>query len=238
MSNPYFQFKEFIIYQHLGGLKVCTDACLFGALIEIENTRTSVLDIGTGTGLLSLMLAQKYGQAQFTAVEIQQEAAQQAGENFQASPWKERIQLEVADITDFALKSTKKFDVVVSNPPFFQNSIRNTNEQKNIAVHGDTLSLKELAESVEKVSHTDSDFWVLLPPYESELLAQELKLLKWYCHKKIVINNFAHKEPFREVRLYRKDTNILLTSAIAIYKKPNQYTEEFIELLKPYYLYL
>ncbi len=237
MSNPYFQFKEFIIYQHLGGLKVCTDACLFGALIKIEDAKAKVLDIGTGTGLLSLMLAQKYD-AQFTAVEIQEEAAQQALENFKASTWGNRIQLEIGDIKSFSTTSDETFDVIVSNPPFFQNSIRNSNKEKNLAVHGDSLSLSELADSVEKVSHENTSFWCLLPPYESELLAKELLDLGWNCGQKIVVKNYSHKEPFREIRLYKKVMSDLNTTEITIYEKPNQYTEAFIELLKPYYLYL
>ncbi|NJL13777.1 MAG: methyltransferase [Microscillaceae bacterium] len=118
MANTFFQFKQFRVEQAGAALKVCTDACLFGAWLPAQSA-ISILDIGTGTGLLALMLAQRTP-ARLTAIEIDPQAAQQAQANFLQSPWTHRLQLIAGAAQDFARQTTEKFDWIVSNPPFFE----------------------------------------------------------------------------------------------------------------------
>lgn len=119
MSNSYFQFKQFIIHQDACAMKVCTDACLFGAWVanKVQKLKpNSVLDVGAGTGLLSLILAQKTD-AIIHAVEIDDEAAKQAEDNFKSSPWSNRIKIINQPVQN--IKITGKYDFILSNPPFF-----------------------------------------------------------------------------------------------------------------------
>src|SRR4051812_5902465 len=144
-------------------MKVCTDACLFGAWISEEvkskNSKVkSVLDIGTGTGLLSLMFAQKNLQSIIDAVEIDEAAAQQARENFEASPWKERLQIYSTSIKLFI--SEKKYDLIISNPPFFENDLKSDDSKRNLALHSSQLSLEELLDAITKHLKEDGLFAV------------------------------------------------------------------------------
>src|SRR5437868_5022622 len=144
MPNNYFQFKQFIIQQDNCAMKVCTDACLFGAYIanELQSIPVNtILDIGAGTGLLSLMLAQKTT-AVIDAVEIDNAAFEQAKENIAASPWKEKINTYHADISTF--KTGKRYEHIISNPPFFEDDLRSNDEKKNFAKHDSSLTLENL----------------------------------------------------------------------------------------------
>jgi tRNA1Val (adenine37-N6)-methyltransferase len=148
MPNPYFRFKQFTVYHDRTAMKVTTDACLFGAWSsEIINkglfAKDNALEIGAGTGLLSLMVAQK-NNITIDAVEIDASASQQAAENIVASPWKERISIHHSDILRF--DNHKKYDCIFSNPPFYENEIDSINDKKNLAHHGLGLKLDVLFE--------------------------------------------------------------------------------------------
>ena len=128
-------------------MKVTTDACVFGAWIteEIKSQKLkvkSVLDIGAGTGLLSLMLAQKNPEMKIDAIEIDKDAAEQAKVNSGSSPWKEQINIIQADVKEYSFE--KEFDLIISNPPFYEKEIRSATDSKNVAHHSDNLTLKEL----------------------------------------------------------------------------------------------
>ncbi len=132
VPQDYFEFKQFVIHQGDCAMKVTTEGCLFGALVEGANPKR-ILDIGAGTGLLSLMLAQKYPSAKIHAVELDQKAHIQAQANFAKSPWAENLQIHVGRIQDFHPR--EKFDLIVCNPPFFKNSLHSNDKSKNLAIH-------------------------------------------------------------------------------------------------------
>lgn len=133
MPNPYFSFKQFTVYHDRCAMKVGTDGVLLGAWADVVSAR-NILDIGTGTGLISLMMAQRCN-ARIRAVDIDADAVEQARGNVAASPWQDRIEVELQDICHFT--SETLFDVIVSNPPYFTDSLKCPGKQRNIARHTD-----------------------------------------------------------------------------------------------------
>jgi tRNA1Val (adenine37-N6)-methyltransferase len=252
VANTYFQFKQFIVHQEHTAMKVCTDACLFGAWVandpELKNAK-SIIDIGTGTGLLSLMLAQATEKnivtANITAVEIEPNAAAEAASNFKASEWQERIHLVNDSIQNFAQRNllTKEdpFDCVISNPPFFEGDLHSPDHEKNLASHSTALPWPELVQQVSQLLKQDSIYYVLIPAlraYTMQKLAAQngLQLVE-----EVVVFNAAKQKPFRVFQKFTKSTNAvseIKRSNFIIKDAENQYTADFKQLLAPYYLHL
>ena len=237
MANNYFQFKEFIVQQEACAMKVTTDACLFGgwtAKILSEQNPASVLDIGTGTGLLSLMLAQQ-SKATIQAVEIDHNAANQAKENFLASPWKDRLKVVYSAIQDF--KPTEQLDCIVTNPPFFENDLNSPDSKRNMALHSTKLDLETLVSCINSLLSAEGCFSILLPYHRTEsfvLLAQEFSLIK-----KVLVKQTAQHNYFRSMLLFSRKKNEKVITEEIIIKDDNQaYSAAFQQLLSQYYLYL
>ncbi|MBL7745377.1 MAG: methyltransferase [Chitinophagaceae bacterium] len=245
MANSYFRFKQFTIHQDRCAMKVTTDACLFGAWAaeKAGNQKPgtgSILDIGTGTGLLSLMLAQKIN-AYIDAVEIDKEAAEQAAENVIATPWKERINIITGDVMNENVLPAKKYDSIISNPPFYENELTSENNRKNIAHHNEGLLLHELLNVIKRKLDTNGRFYLLLPYKrltEAALLIQKHQLAA--IHIAFVKQSTQH-DHFRiivEGKHAVSNDTLYTKSEISVWNDQQQYTPEFIELLKEYYLYL
>lgn len=167
MSNHYFQFKQFTIHQDKCAMKVSTDACIQGAWTPIANDVVDVLDIGTGTGLLSLMLAQRNSSIHIDAIELDADAAIQAKENASASPWADRVQMMQGDVTTHQF--TKQYDMVICNPPFFNNSLLGDDAQRNSVRHTISLSYDALLAVLQNVLKPTGYAAVLLPAAEHEI---------------------------------------------------------------------
>ncbi len=242
MANHYFQFKQFIIHQDACAMKVTTDSCLFGSMIGSllnENIIQNVLDIGSGSGLLSLMIAQQYPEALIDAIEIDDAAANQAVENIQASPWKDQIQVVHTDIKLY--KADKKYDLVISNPPFYENELKSPSMRKNIAHHQTHLLPADLVQAIcENIS--ESGKFILLLPYKKKdewlmlikkvgLQAEQIVLVK---------QTINHSSYFRMIIQGSVGTGVenIKESVITIKDGDNQYTDAFKLLLKDYYLQL
>jgi tRNA1Val (adenine37-N6)-methyltransferase len=241
MANSYFQFKQFIVRQEKCAMKVCTDACLFGAYISYheENCTTNenhILDIGTGTGLLALMLAQKV-RGNIDAVDIDEKAFEQAKENFENSTWVSRLRAYHSDIIEFA--AGKKYDIIISNPPFFRDSLKSGDIQKNLAKHTTALSYADLAATVSKSLGNNGKFYILLPFSHIEIFEKIAAGYQLFLIKKINIKQSEHSKSFRTIALFsNKLSNEGTPELLSIKNEKDEYTESFIELLKDYYLYL
>ncbi len=244
MANTFFQFKQFTIQQQNCAMKVSTDSCIFGALaaekfaekilMEKETTR-NFLDIGTGTGLLSLMLAQKTG-AFIDAVEIDTAAFTQAAENFLSSPFSEKISIFNEDILKY--DSTKKYDGIVCNPPFFEGDLKSSDKSKNVAKHDATLTLLQLIKKVESLLKPNGIFAVLLPFNRVQEFINEAFAVNIFLQHKILLRHTLNHPYFRGV-LFFSTLEIPITTIELIIKEPDQqYTSAFIELMKSYYLHL
>jgi tRNA1Val (adenine37-N6)-methyltransferase len=239
MSNSWFSFKQFTIQQEKAAMKVCTDACLFGAWVadtlkrerrQIEN----VLDIGTGTGLLTLMLAQKVD-ANIDAVEIDETAAQQAKENFEQSTYKERLQIIQGDIRTLQLEAD--YSLIISNPPFFEKDLKSDNSKRNVALHGESLTLEELIISSKKVLKPDGLLAILIPFSRTEELVRLAGKYDLYPQKTASVKQTEKHTCFRSMFLFDSHKKEIETSEIII-KIEGQYSQQFIALLKDYYLFL
>jgi tRNA1Val (adenine37-N6)-methyltransferase len=167
--NNFFQFKQFLVIQEKSAMKVGIDGVLLGAWARL-NGAVQVLDVGTGTGLVALMAAQRSG-AHFDAVELETDAASEAKANFQGSKWASRIRLSVGAFQDF--QSDKKYDHILSNPPFFENSPKSNDWKRTQARHSDSLSLKELLEKAEPLLSENGKMSLILPA-DSEVRLFEL----------------------------------------------------------------
>ena len=239
MSNQYFQFKQFTIRQDKCAMKVCTDACILGAwtamkarLLSINN----ILDIGTGTGLLSLMLAQKTN-GLITAIEINKDAAEQALENSSASPWSNRIDIVHSSLQDF--KPAKNYDLIISNPPFYEYDLRSGDEYKNAAKHDTTLKLEELLFSIREYLNVNGHASVLLPFHRTPYFEEKAKEHSLFVQEKVLVKQTAGHEPFRSILLLTSNcSQDPIITELIIHDSQRNYTEDFILLLKDYYLKL
>ncbi len=239
MANDYFQFKQFTIRQDKCAMKVCTDACLFGSLLRSssgEGGECRALDIGTGTGLLSLMFAQKNPNAIIDAVEIDEEAAQQAKENFETSPWKERLNVYNTSIQK--LSGAKEYNVIICNPPFFENDLKSDNAKLNLALHSSELSLEELISSVNKSLKKKGRFFVMLPYHRTGYFEQLAVKENLFIREKIFIKQTPKHNYFRSILGLTRKPATTTQSEIIVMGETNKYTDEFAGLLKDYYMYL
>ena len=218
-------------------MKVCTDSCVLGAWADASRA-TRILDIGTGTGLLALMLARRTTAA-IDAVELDESAAAQAAENAASSPWAGRIRVVRADIKEFSDFLPKRYDLIICNPPFFSQHLRRPHAAQNLAMHGDGLRLDELAGVAKNLLQPNGAFWCLLPPYESTLLEQHCRDNGLYkCHELHLFDYIGGKQ-IRTIAAYSFSVNAVESTDLHIKTAANgSYTEAFTQLMKPYYLHL
>ena len=225
-------------------MKVCTDACLFGALVAGCKTcipaedlqQSTCLDIGTGTGLLPLMLAQKNTNLTIDAVEIDSAAAEQATENISASLWYANIRVFNTDILKFA--ADKIYDCIISNPPFFEDDLQSADTAKNNAKHSSTLNLMQLLKVVEKLLHTNGLFAVLLPYHRVGYFIEEAEKVGLHLSKQILVKQTMKHKFFRGILFFNRKKNEPELKEIIIKDIHHNYTTEFAAALKDYYLFL
>lgn len=230
-----FKFKQFTIHQQNSAMKVCTDACLLGALTRVKSN-TTILDIGTGTGLLALMLAQKDPSIHITAVEIDDATLIDAKSNVGNCQFSDQILLVHDSIQNFSSKNNQAFDLIISNPPFFQNNLKSDDNRKNKALHDESLTLKELADAVKKLLKPEGCFWVLLPPFEMTQFQQIAKENGLFTQKDFSIKHNPQKNIFRKICCFGfENSQSPETETIHIHEN-EMYSARFAQLLKDYYL--
>ncbi len=239
MPNHFFQFKQFTVFQDQCAMKVCTDSSLFGAWVadyleQEKNSSQNILDIGTGTGLLSLMLAQKTT-AYMDAVEIEQAAAIQASTNFFNSPWSNNLHVFNEPIQSFKKTIPYTYDFIISNPPFFENNLKTDNELKNIALHSKELTLKDLIQQIKFHLKPTGQFAVLLPYNRNEYFIGEAKKVGFNIQLTINVQQTTKHTFFRSMMLFGNNITSTIIKELII-KENNKYTADFRQLLSHYYL--
>lgn len=239
MANNYFQFKEFIVNQDLCGMKVSTDACIQGAWSPMSTTCIDILDIGTGTGLLSLMLAQRNSSAIIDAIEIDEFAAKQAEINFQASKWKNRLNLIKGDVRQYY--PSKFYDYIICNPPFFINSLKGNLSKRNLARHNISLEFQDIFNVAKRLLKNNGSLSVLLPISEHSIWEKIVTENNWHFSDILFVSPRVGSSTNRVVSIcYRTQKKQVATmnSNLIIRNDSNEYYQDFTELMSPFYFNL
>ncbi len=228
-----FKFKQFEVDQTGCAMKVNTDGVLLAALAEGDEPK-NILDIGAGTGVIALMLAQRFENANIHAVEIDPEASVTAEKNFENSVFKERLTLTNIAIEQYT--TTQQFDLIISNPPYFVNDLRNAEEKKGIARHANDEFFVKLIKKVDELLAPTGCFWFILPVKQAEMLVNQAQQYGLSVSKQIFLHSDESKPPFRWIVCLSRSKNEADIQHFYIYHAEKVYTEAYRELLKDFFL--
>lgn len=235
MANPYFQFKKFTVWHDKCAMKVGTDGVLLGAWADITHTRR-ILDIGTGTGLIALMLAQR-SQARVDAIDIDRDACLQACGNVKSSPFENRIQVYHTPLSQYVPEENLLYDLIVSNPPYFVDSLKCPDNKRRLARHTDTLPLLSLLHDSRHLLAADGRLALILPYDRKEALRESFRREGYFLSKETVVYSTPSGKPIRlllELSLIPVEQPVC--SELTIELERHVYTEEFKQLVQDFYL--
>jgi tRNA1Val (adenine37-N6)-methyltransferase len=231
-----FRFKQFSVDQTGCAMKINTDGVLLGALAE-GDVPASILDIGTGTGVIALMLAQRYAEAVIDAVEIDPSAAEMAGQNFKNSIFHERLNIYSGNINEFFDRHPEnKYDLIISNPPFYINSLQSPAKKKSLAKHTEANFFEMLVKDVFRHLSEDGCCWLILPIDTASLVEELIRQNGMCLSKTINVHSYSHSVAHRVILYFGFNKVSHQTSKFTIYKETGIYSEEYRELLKPYFI--
>ena len=232
-----FTFKQFAIEQDRCAMKIGTDGVLLGAWAPIDNHPFSILDIGTGTGIIALMLAQRSAAQQIDALEIDEAAYEQATDNFENSPWNDRLFCFHAGLDELIEEPEEEYDLIVSNPPFYSEDYKTENESRDLARFQDAMPFEQLLEAADLLLSEHGIFTVIIPFKEEEnfiALANEFEL---YPLKITRVKGTPTTEIKRSLLAFsRNETTDLPIDELVIETARHVYTQEYIGLTKDFYL--
>ena len=232
--RPFF-FKRFALFHHRSTMKIGTDAILLARWVEVSQN-DEILDIGTGCGLIPLMLAQK-GIKSADAVEIDKDSFEEAAQNFHNSAWKSRLFAINEDIKDYAAHCMKKYDLIVSNPPFFFGDNVPEKAKKELARHTNTLSYNDLLVSVKSLMKPYGRFVLVLPARESRTFLKDAENQGFYLKKEMKIVPIEGKEPNRiNMQLVVNQVDKIESETFVMRNFDHSFTKDYKEFLKDYYL--
>jgi len=234
--NAYFQFKQFGIVQERSAMKVGMDGVLLGAWADPSGAER-ILDIGTGTGLIALMMAQKHPSAQIDAIEVDPDAFQEACLNIQQSDWSERIDAELCSFQEFAERTNWKYDLIVSNPPFFTNGVKAPVENRAQARHSDSLPLAVLISEAAGLLRENGRIALVLPVESFQEIVQLADMNKLYIARMCRVKPNPQKPVFRIlIELANSPCTIQELELMIEFEKHHDYTKEYKSLTKDFYL--
>ena len=237
MSKKHFRFKQFNIRHDKCAMKVGTDGVLLGAWCDVKGV-SRVLDIGTGSGLIALMLAQRNAECQIDAVEIDGQSFRQATENASASPWPERINIIQCSFQDFSVQAFRKYDLIVTNPPYFRNSLPNPGPERTAARHSASLGMSDLLEGVKELLDDHGRFCMIMPVNEAVLFTEKAGRSDLYCRKMTFVLPNPGKPPKRYLLEFSRFDGRLIKSDLVIeLDRRHHYSPEFKKLTEDFYLY-
>ena len=235
MSNDYFQFRQFVVHQQRCAMKVGTDGTLLGAWAAAQPGQCRILDIGTGTGLIALMMAQRYPEAEVTGIDIDEDAVTQAVENVSLSPFSERVRIYRQDIVNFT--DIIGFDAIVSNPPYFVDSLACPDDQRTIARHAVSLTYEQLMYQAYRLLKDEGRFSVVVPSDCRAKIEAAACLEGFFTTRVCLIKTTPRKQPKRQLIEFQKHpVSELDISEGVIEVSPNVRSEWYQQLTKEFYI--
>ncbi len=230
-----FQFKQFSVDQTGCAMKINTDGVLLGAIAE-ANDPASILDIGTGTGVMALMLAQRYTNAIIDAVEIDESAVETAGRNFKNSAFHKRLNIHCSDINEFDENLERKYDLIVSNPPFYINSLESPMERKTLAKHTEARFFELLIKDIAGFLAEKGTCWLILSINAATEVKALIKQNGTSVSRTIDVHSYPHSAAHRVILCFGFEEVSQQTIKFTIYKDSGIYSDEYRKLLKHYFL--
>jgi len=221
-----FRFKEFSIIQDRSAMKVGTDAMLLGAFIQ-PNQKGNCLEIGTGTGVISLMITQRSSELKITALDIDSESIEEANQNFNNSPWKDRVEGVLGDFLEYS--TSQKYDLIVSNPPYFENGLLNESKRKASSRHEASLPLIDLFQKSCFLLTEKGVFVLILPSQSASKWIDKALEMNLNCFKEITVFGKPNL-PKRSILFFSKENKEIIREVLIIRNLDNTYTEEYKRL--------
>lgn len=238
MSKTPFVFKQFSVNQNRCAMKIGTDGVLLGAWASVENNPFAILDIGAGTGIISLMLAQRCNAEIIDAIEIDAAAYEQCVDNFESSPWGDRLFCYHASLNEFVDEIDDKYDLIISNPPFYSEDFKTDNKQRDIARFQDALPFNHLIQSATKLLTEDGKFTVIIPFKEEKHFIKIASTHNLYINKILHVKGNPNSQIKRSLLEFSfQESDIEITKNMLIIETDrHKYTSDYINLTKDFYL--
>ena len=232
-----FQFKQFAVNQDQCAMKIGTDGVLLGAWVPIDTHPNSILDIGTGTGIIALMLAQRCDAQQIDALEIDENAYEQAVDNFESSPWSDRLFCFHAGLDEFVEEPEDEYDLIVSNPPFYVEDYRSDNAQRDLARFQEAMPFEDLVEAAALLLSENGVFAVIIPFKEEENFLELAKEYELFPIKITRVKGTHETQIVRSLLAFRRyELAVLTADELVIEINRHEYTDDYIALTKDFYL--
>lgn len=231
-----FKFKQFTVHQDRCAMKIGTDGVLLGAWASNAHMPESILDIGAGTGIIGLMLAQRSNAETIDALEIDEDAFEQCMENFEASPWSDRLFCYHASLDEFVEEVDDKYDLIVSNPPFYSERVSSGDSSRDMARQNSSLPFNQLIKGVSRLLSGKGIFALVIPNKEETQVLKEALKYKLYPARLLHVKGNPDSEVKRSLIEFHFKHTGLVTDELIIEKSRHQYTDDYINLTKEFYL--
>ncbi|MDR0385346.1 MAG: methyltransferase [Prevotellaceae bacterium] len=234
MSNDYFRFKQFTVWQDMTAMKVGIDSVLLGSWVAVSGSEKNVLDIGAGSGILSLMMAQKIPGAKIVACEIDEHACRQAADNIAQSKWSERITAVNTDI-GMLPHEPKSFDLIICNPPYFEKSLKSHDSRRNIARHNDSLPFHYLIDCVHRLLRDDGRFALIVPENRVAAIVELAGNKKLFPARRLNVKP-AEAKPVNRVIMELSYVLRPLEERLLTVRVANRYSGDYVSMTEDFYL--